>query len=975
MNRMAWRSALAGLALMATFASGASADEEFGTLAGRKPDIDGWSDAQIRAAYPEYYPTSANGRIRPAAIPDIFGHGAVLTVGNIYMKVTNYGLLGNPFTNISSDPSGQWPGSSGVEYMNAIAFAVAAVNPAATDPAGVRRVSYFREWRPPSLDDVDRMYPAYDGFVNGARFVNDDGDFDPVYGESRVDEDFHDGRDNDGDGKIDEDFAAIGQSEFTCVIRDDTREALNATFNEKHIPLGLECQQSAWAYSIPGFTDFNVVEFHITNVSGHTLDSLMIGWLVDMDCGPVSKNDYFTDDLDLPGYPSGEFTYPLPPTDTRRQVTHDVTQTGIPQGTPLCTELKLRVNGFSVADDDGDEGRTSGIPSFLLINYAPLDFQGGQAPNRVQFHSFRSYAGGTPYSSGGGPTIDQERFEFMAGGENVDPATGFITAEPNDSKGDYVAWCSVGPWRNVANGKSVDATIALGVRQGNLVRALGYRTEYQVYQQNGALPAELTELRRNYKSLDNALSAQIAFEGVWERGAGAKELFTNGHGRETAIRLERGSPDQSIPEGCEGRDRIVTVNNREFSWFDFDCDYCTGVYDFTNQLGLFHKTWNAESPPPSPNTNVSVKYNYTDNPDRKVAAGGDHKIVIAWDNLSEITQDPKSLWYDARGYKVWKVANWTRPVGSPGPNEDDWSLLGEFRLFDYLDTNNQPILDNRYVRAPGDTVCPQVYIPNWKDPATGIVGPATVPICLNRGDLWDRQSGQIIRPDTAIKCVGYPDCETATGCQLGVAPACRPVTRIRYPVGHYQYVDTEVKNGFLYFYSVTAFDSTGDPRVGTKAELNGRRTAVETEGVTPQVATKTGKNVWVVPNPYRGYAQISQRPSSWDLTPNASDPTGTHIDFLGMPPGRWTLKVFTVAGDLVQVIRSDDPVNESLRTPVTDDNGVTRPGFNRQQDSANDGQARWNLITRSGQDVVSGIYLFTVDSSQGTQRGRFVIIR
>ena len=69
------RSAFAGLALMAAFATVASADEEFGLTSRRKPDIDGWSDAQIRAAYPEFYPTSANGRIRPAAIPDIFGHG------------------------------------------------------------------------------------------------------------------------------------------------------------------------------------------------------------------------------------------------------------------------------------------------------------------------------------------------------------------------------------------------------------------------------------------------------------------------------------------------------------------------------------------------------------------------------------------------------------------------------------------------------------------------------------------------------------------------------------------------------------------------------------------------------------------------------------------------------------------------------------------------------------------------------------
>jgi hypothetical protein len=96
---------------------------------------------------------------------------------------------------------------------------------------------------------------------------------------------------------------------------------------------------------------------------------------------------------------------------------------------------------------------------------------------------------------------------------------------------------------------------------------------------------------------------------------------------------------------------------------------------------------------------------------------------------------------------------------------------------------------------------------------------------------------------------------------------------------------------------------------------------------------------------------------------------------MGLPAGRWTIKIFTVAGDLVEVIKSTDPVNDALRASVTDDNGITRPGFNRQQDTANDGEARWNLISRNGQDVVSGIYLFTVESSQGTQRGRFVIIR
>ena len=93
-----------------------------------------------------------------------------------------------------------------------------------------------------------------------------------------------------------------------------------------------------------------------------------------------------------------------------------------------------------------------------------------------------------------------------------------------------------------------------------------------------------------------------------------------------------------------------------------------------------------------------------------------------------------------------------------------------------------------------------------------------------------------------------------------------------------------------------------------------------------------------------------------------------------MPPGLWTLRIYTIAGDLVQVLHSTDPVNESLRAPVRQGT-VLLPGYNRQQDSPNDGQAAWNMISRNGQDIASGIYLFTVESKEGTQRGRFVIIR
>jgi len=130
-----------------------------------------------------------------------------------------------------------------------------------------------------------------------------------------------------------------------------------------------------------------------------------------------------------------------------------------------------------------------------------------------------------------------------------------------------------------------------------------------------------------------------------------------------------------------------------------------------------------------------------------------------------------------------------------------------------------------------------------------------------------------------------------------------------------------------------------------------------------------------VPNPYRGFRNIASRPSAWDLTPNATDPTGTHIDFMGLPSSTWTIRIYTVSGDLVAELHSDDPVNDSVRSTVSDEAGNLHPGFNRQQDNPNDGQARWNLISRNGQDIVSGIYVFVVDSSQGQQRGKFVVVR
>jgi hypothetical protein len=119
-------------------------------------------------------------------------------------------------------------------------------------------------------------------------------------------------------------------------------------------------------------------------------------------------------------------------------------------------------------------------------------------------------------------------------------------------------------------------------------------------------------------------------------------------------------------------------------------------------------------------------------------------------------------------------------------------------------------------------------------------------------------------------------------------------------------------------------------------------TTLDSIVVAHTAARPRGDQAWVVPNPYRGSAP-------WDRPPVPGDPFGRHLDFMGLPKASCTIRIYTVAGDLVAQIDHDG--------------------------SNGDGQTSWDLISRNGQDVESGIYLFTVDSSLGHQIGRFVVIR
>jgi hypothetical protein len=167
-----------------------------------------------------------------------------------------------------------------------------------------------------------------------------------------------------------------------------------------------------------------------------------------------------------------------------------------------------------------------------------------------------------------------------------------------------------------------------------------------------------------------------------------------------------------------------------------------------------------------------------------------------------------------------------------------------------------------------------------------------------------------------------------------------------HPIGRYRWTDTRVLDGFDYIYVVTALSQR------TLRVLDGVPITELLESpilasidsvVTPRVGSSTGSlKVWVVPNPLRAHAP-------WDRPPVPGDTFARHLDFMGLPRAPCTIRIYTLAGDLVQTLRHDG--------------------------SRGDGQARWDLISRNGQDIASGIYLFAVESGGSHQVGRFVVMR
>lgn len=423
---------------------------------------------------------------------------------------------------------------------------------------------------------------------------------------------------------------------------------------------------------------------------------------------------------------------------------------------------------------------------------------------------------------------------------------------------------------------------------------------------------------------ENAAAAALVYKGNWFDVDDSP--LTGVDGRETPI---YGPVEAVVVDSCADSQEIDSATRGEIVWINADCREEIASWNNTNcsRSGMTFKdyqtgvdgretrvSWLGGSAPPPPHLRVVPGHNH---------------VSLFWDDFSEVTPDVSTLELDFEGFRVWRADGWDRPVGTTvlsGPERKLWHLLEERDLVNGVG----PDVDFKRPFAQGGWAYEPLAYMEEKDQLLEFF----------------KESLRYF-PMDAVPC---PPGLTDEQCDTLEALA-------RYELGfeggrrYYRYIDRNIHDGMHYFYSVVAYDHFSVNGVPFRPDYYGDPmsnfvyiTAVSDAQESDQYDRR---EVYVVPNP-----ATAESMEPWRLEPNMSDPTGIKVEFRNLPKCRSTVRIYTVAGDLVEILHHDG-----------------RSGG---------GTLVWELVSRNGQDVTSGIYLFSVEAENADfarSIGKFVVIR
>ncbi|MFO7654545.1 MAG: hypothetical protein R6X25_12110 [Candidatus Krumholzibacteriia bacterium] len=912
-------------------------------------------------------PATAWYDVDDAITPEMHARGGfvldgsyVMNVGELHVNITNWGLIGSwpgSRNRFSESPSAQWPAGSQDEYLFAAGLWVGGV------VLGEKRVStgqYEYEFQP--LQDPEyTIYEAIDGVLmrppgnpdaSGRRAPDPDRDDDE---DGLVDEETLNGFDDDGDGKIDEDFGQIGNQMFVATMFDNTR--LSQERFPDHSPLNLQVVQKSFAWENDQADDFVGFEFTIKNIGVTDINNVYIGFFADSDIGPRGTGGVASNDM------AGYF--------------NSVVKASDGSFVPIAMGYMW----------DAAEPPLEGYFGIVFLDH-PTDPSGQNAPPTVGLRSYNHFSDQAPFERGGDPTNDSERYTLLSESvfdNNVQPG----------KEGDYRFVISVGPFRRLRPDAELTFQVAMVVGPG-LEGLLSHAADaYLTYSGNffDEVPPVMSQAGDELSTGTLGRETKICKEDFADGGDFDRFLVDLGdttcvdplwalnqanlrNEEFTFIDSETGKTCAYVNmDNCFECLRQVghycTAAGREIELGDWNCNDpdipedakagCTGVAGRETQV-----TWLVGMAPPPPGMRLWP---------------ADNRVHIFWDDRSEVTPDVRLGMVDFESYRIWRADNWRRPFGSSlenGPESSLWSLIAEYDLVNYYlnswQQGSQTVVDTlplgRNTGLDAIRYRPRVL----DDPQNA--GLDTLMLNLVTADSSGRYKDMppLFEADGSTPNRNFPseliwplvhwrDRPAVLDTFWAVTPregSFDPPVMAKHGTSYYQYVDTDINNGFIYFYSVTAtdhdivFDATAGSasiRGAGQSGNPGSSFSNTTPGPNAQTAEereRDGVNIYVYPNPATRQAlEDFQR-----LSPNAEDPTGVRVMFTNLPSARNTIDIFTLSGDLVQTLFHDG----------TD-------GY---------GQVSWNLVSRNGQEIVSGIYLYSVRSSDDRfddYIGKFVVVR
>jgi hypothetical protein len=121
--------------------------------------------------------------------------------------------------------------------------------------------------------------------------------------------------------------------------------------------------------------------------------------------------------------------------------------------------------------------------------------------------------------------------------------------------------------------------------------------------------------------------------------------------------------------------------------------------------------------------------------------------------------------------------------------------------------------------------------------------------------------------------------------------------------------------------------------------------------------------VLVVPNPYRVDDNYYTEYSGWTGPGGNWDDSKRLLKFIRLPKGEWTLRIFTLMGEKIAVIKN------------TIANGYEQGEKWLEPYREDRAEISFYLLNEQRHALASGVYVFLVDSEYGQQIGKFAIIR